>query len=170
MDTFRVALSLVGIVLVIFAAYYATWFISVKASGQSRSKLKNKNINLIDRFAFSKDKSFCLVEIAGKVYIIGVTNQSMTLIDTLDSEVFAETKTERRETAAWQMAGGGFTTRLTKKLAAFMAHRMGRQPETIKDGGGAMFADSMRNARGDNESGQPDRVQSEQTYDPEEEE
>jgi len=170
MDPLRVALSLAGIILVIFAAYYATWFISVKASGQSRSKLKNKNINLIDRFAFSRDKSFCLVEIAGKVYVIGVTNQSMTLIDTLDSAEFAEAKAERRETPAADMAGGSIVDRVTKRLAAFMAYKMGRQPEISKDGGGAVFADSMRNARGKNESGQPDLVQTEQTNDPEEDE
>jgi len=170
MDPLRVALSLVGIVIVIIAAYYATWFVSVKASGQSRGKLRNKNIRLIDRFAISKDKSFCLVEIAGKVYVIGITNQSMTLIDTLDPEVFAETSTENRDTAVWQSAGGSFTSRVTKKIALFLAQKMGRQLKFSNGGGGATFADSMKKARENNATGQPGHVGAEQAMNPEDKE
>ena len=169
MDPVRVTFSLVGIVLVILAAYYATWFISVKASGQGRSRFKNKNINIRDRFAISKDKSFCLVEIAGKVYVIGITNQSMTLLDTLDAEEFAtETDTERRDSPVWHMASGdSITSRMTKRLAAFIAHKMGRQLESSADGHGATFADSMKNAREKKASRQPDPVRTEHTNDPE---
>ena len=170
MDPVRVAFSLIGIIILIIAAYYVTWFVGVKASGQSRSKHRNKNISLIDRFAFSKDKSFCLVEIGGKVYVIGITNQSMTLIDTLDAAVFAETNTEHNETTAWQIAGGGFTSRMTKKIAELLAKKIGRQPKISSEGGGATFADSMKKACENNAAGRPYSVQTEQTNDLEEEE
>jgi len=169
MPPLQVVLSLVGIVIIIIAAYYATWLIGVKASGQSRGKLSNKNINLLDRFAISKDKSFCLVEIAGKVYVIGITNQTMTLLDTLDAAAFAETKAEHRNMTAWDMVPGGrLTSRMTKKLAAFLAHKMGRQLDISEDESGATFAKSMKNAREKDLSGQPGPVQAERTYDPEE--
>jgi len=172
MDPVRVALSLAGIVAIIIAAYYATWFISVKASGQGRFKYRNKNINLIDRFAISKDKSFCLVEIAGKVYVIGVTNQSMTLLDTLDAAAFSETGEQRQEAPAWRgIPGGRFTSSLTKRLAAFMAHRMGQRPGAGGGYSSTTFEDSMNDARERSQSSQPEAAPpAERTKDPEEEE
>ena len=172
MDPMRVALSLAGIVIIIIAAYYATWFISVKASGQSRGKLRNKNINLIDRFAISKDKSFCLVEIAGKVYVIGITNQSMTLLDTLDAAAFAEAgaEAESRNSQTWHLTpGGGFSGRITKRLAAFIAHKIGRSYEIRDDESGETFANSMKNARERSFSGQTDKARPKLTNDPEDE-
>jgi len=170
MPPLKVILSLAGIVVIIIAAYYATWFVSAKASGQSRGKIRNKNINLLDRFAVSKDKSFCLVEIAGKVYVVGMTNQSMTLIDSLDAAEFAETETERRDTAAWNMAGSGFINRTTKRLAEFLAHKMGRQLEVNDNGSGAAFASSMRNAHEKSRSGQFGSAQANRSYDAEKKE
>ena len=170
MPPLKAALSIVGIIIIIIAAYYATWFVSAKASGQSRGKFRNKNINLLDRFAISKDKSFCLVEIAGKVYVIGITNQSMTLIDSLDAAEFAETETERRDTVAWNMPGSGFMNRTVKRLAEFIAHKMGRQLEVNDNGSGATFASSMKNAREKSRSGQFDSVQANRAYDTEKEE
>ena len=169
MEPVRVVLSLIGIVIVIFAAYYATWYIGVKASGQGRSRFKNKNINILDRFAFSKDKSFCLVEIAGKVYVIGITNQSMTLLDTLEAEEFAtETETGRRDSTAWHITSGdSITSRMTKRLAAFLAHKMGRQLDSSEDEQGATFAESMKNARKEKASGQPTPIRTERVKDPE---
>lgn len=175
MDPLQVTFSLVGVILVIIACYYVTYFISAKASGQSRGRLRNKHINIIDRFAFSRDKSFCIVEIAGKVYIIGVTNQSMTLLDTLDAAAFTEAAAERRDTAMKRTMplmppGGRLRDRMTHRLAAFMAARMGRTLEYEEGEGGARFEDSMKAAREKNASGQPDRTHAERPDDPEGEE
>ncbi|MCL2151635.1 MAG: flagellar biosynthetic protein FliO [Oscillospiraceae bacterium] len=161
MDPLQVTLSLGGIVLIIVAAYYATWFISVKASGRGRGKLRNKNINLIDRFAISKDKSFCIVEIAGKVYVVGVTNQSMTLIDTLNALEFAENQEENRETLAFRMTPGvRIADQIVKKLASFLRNSTRRRGNSEREReGGEGFADSMRKAAETDGAGQPDRVQ-----------
>jgi len=171
MDPLQVTFSLIGVVIVIIACYYVTYYISAKASGQSRGRLKNKNINLIDRFAISRDKSFCLVEIAGKVYVIGVTNQSMTLLDTLDAAAFSEAAAERRDTPMrFSMPGGKLRNRMTRRLAGFMAARMGR---TLDDNEGAVyprFEENMKTAREKNSSGQTDRTKPERQEDPEGEE
>jgi len=163
MDPIRVTLSLAGIVIIIFAAYYATWFVSTRASGQGGGRLRNKNINMVDRFAISKDKSFCLIEIAGKVYVIGVTNQSMTLLDTLDAAAFAETGEERRDTAAWHMIPKSrLAGRMVNRLAAFIAQRMGKRLDAGEGGGSATFADCMEGARERKAPGQPGRAKFEQ--------
>jgi len=169
MHPFQVVITLVGIVIIILACYYVTYYIGVKASAQSRGRLRNKNINVLDRFAISKDKSFCLVEIAGKVYVVGITNQSMTLIDTIDAAAFAkEAAAERRDTAVWPaVQDGKIISRMTKRLAAFLAERMGR---TLEGDDSATFADSMNNARNNKRSGQNDHTQAEWMDDPEEKE
>jgi flagellar biogenesis protein FliO len=76
-------------ILVIGCAYYATWFLASK-SGKMKS---GRSIKLRDRFSVSKDKSFCLIEVKDKVYLVAMTNQTVTLLDTLDIEAF-ETQTE----------------------------------------------------------------------------
>lgn len=170
-DPLRVTLSLVGVVLIIVAAYYTTYYIGKKASGQSRGRLKNKNINLIDRFAISRDKSFCIVEIAGKVYVIGVTNQSMTLLDTHDAAAFKEAAAERRDTEMYHgMAGGNLKGRMTSRLAAFIAQRMGKPTDFRMDADAPSFEDSMKSARKKDVSGQPDRAQADRADDPEDKE
>ena len=188
MPTGQVIVFFVGLIAIIFAAYYVTYYIGLKASGQSRGRLRNKNINIVDRFSISKDKSFCLVEIGGKVYVIGITNQSMTLIDTLDAAAFSEAAAEQRDKPLWQMAPGGrFTGPMTRKLAGFMAKKMGRPlagsgdaeyappPERAPSSGrtspmerapspdGGSFSDSMETAREKDRSGQAGRYRAENT-------
>ena len=158
----RLALSIVGIVVVIAGAYYATYFIGTKASGQSRGRIRgaNRNIVVLERFAISKDKSFCIVEIFGKVYIVGVTNQSMSLLDTLDAEKYAEYAAESGFKETWHaVPGGAFSGKMVNKLASFMSERMGKTRDMSGNEGinRSEFADSMKNARERNISGQPDR-------------
>jgi flagellar biogenesis protein FliO len=76
----------VGTAAIIAIAYFVTVFL-----GTHSARLRaTRNIKLRDRFALSKDKSFCLVEVKDKVYFIAVTSQSATLLDTLESEAFVE--------------------------------------------------------------------------------
>ena len=145
MPPLQVVLSIAGMIVVIVGAYYVTYYIGVKSSGLSRGR--NRNIHMLDRFAISKDKSFCIVEIAGKVYIIGVTNQSMTLFDTLDAEVFAETTGEHEDALAWPPPGGPLSG-LTKGLTSFLANLTGKT--RVTDMGGTRdksFEESMEEAR-----------------------
>jgi len=165
----------VGLIAIIAAAYYVTYYIGLKASGRSRGRLRNKNINLIDRFSISRDKSFCLLEIAGKVYVVGIANQSMILLDTLDAAAFSEAAAERNVAPQWKqqwsrMPGGKFTGPITKKLAAFMAKKMGRPFSESDFESGEAFADSMKTAHEKTRSGQPGSGQAEYTKNPEDDE
>jgi len=168
MEPGQVIVFFIGLIVVIFAAYYVTYYIGMKASGQSRGRLRNKNINLVDRFSISKDKSFCLVEIAGKVYVIGITNQTMTLLDTLDAAAFSEAAAEQREAPRWQVAyGGKYTGPLTTKLAAFIAKKMGRPIQASGGADGGAFETSMKTAREKDRSRPVGIVQAERFEDPE---
>ena len=150
MQPFQVILSLVVIVVILIACYYTTYYISAKASGQSRGRLKTKNINLVDRYSIARDKSFCIVEIAGKVYVLGVTNQTITLIDTLDAAAFNEAAAERHDMASKRsVQSGGLRGRLVSRMADFIASRTGRMRtsgDRATDQGGVSFAESMKTA------------------------
>ena len=146
MSSLQVWISLIGIVLVIIGAYYVTYFIGVRSQGQIRAG--NRNISLLDRFAVAKDKGFYVVEIAGNVYIVGVTNQSMTLLDKVDSAAFAESAAEcggafvrarQGKSAEGRPAAGfsgGMPDGVTKRIILFVWTKLGIFPQALKNAGG----------------------------------
>jgi flagellar biogenesis protein FliO len=78
-------------VIVIIAAYYVTYFIGSRGIGmKSRS---SREIKLRDRFSVSKDKTFALVEVRGRVYLVALTNGGAVLLDTYDLAEFEESAT-----------------------------------------------------------------------------
>ena len=146
--------SFAGLLAIIFAAYYVTYFIGKKAQGVGVGRIRNKHINLIDQFAISRDKSFYLIEISGKVYVVGVTGQTMTLLDTLDAAAFSEAAAMQNAEPSWHtVPGGKYTVQLTNKLADFIAKKMGKAPPSQTDNRFETFSDSMKAAQ---ESKQPD--------------
>jgi len=89
---------------------------------------------MLDRYAISRDKQFCIVEIAGKIYIIGISNHTMTLLDTLDAEVFAELTENDDEPVPWNMTPvGQYGNKLTQKLVAFVAEKTGKAGQKSKE-------------------------------------
>jgi len=130
----QVILFIIGTVVILFGAYYVTYFVGMKATGQKRSGLRNRSISLLDRFAIARDKQFCIIEIAGKVYIVGVTNHTMALLDTLDAAAFAQITEETEDTATpWNMTPvGQYGNKLTRKLVAFVAEKTGKTGKDSK--------------------------------------
>ena len=127
MPLHQVVLSFAVIILVIFAAYYGTYLFGMKSQGLSRGR--NRNINLVDRFSISKDKSFCIIEIAGQIYIVGVTNQSMTLLDKLDSAAAAALAAERGGAdfrAGRQGGAAGYDNTLVSYIASMIKRKTAR--------------------------------------------
>ena len=146
----QVILFIVGTVVILFGAYYVTYYVGMKASGQTRAGFRNRNIILLDRYAISRDKQFCVIEVAGKVYVIGMTNHTMTLLDTLDAAAFAKLTEDNQEMTPWNMTPvGQYGNKLTRKLVAFIAEKTGRtQPEQKKtDSGGVDFSESLKEAQ-----------------------
>jgi len=159
MQTEQVITFIIGTIVVLFGAYFVTYYVGMKASGQTRAGFRNKNIRLLDRYAISRDKQFCVIEIAGKVYIIGATNQTMTLLDTFDAAVFAKMAEESRDgdVVPWnETPVGRYGNKLTKMVVAFFANITGRAPpvdvgkksdDSVDDEAGARFEKSLEEAR-----------------------
>ena len=130
----QVILFIIGTIVILFGAYYVTYFIGMKASGQTRGGPKTRNINLIDRYAIARDKQFCILEVAGKVYIIGITNHTMTLLDTIDAAAFAKLTENNDEATPWGMTPvGQYGNKLTRKVVAFIAEKMGKKEKDTEN-------------------------------------
>lgn len=100
-----------AVCVVVLAAYFVTRFLAsgVRPGGQNPHALK-----LIDRFAVSKDKMFVLISAGQSAYLVGVTNQAMTLIDTVD---LSEVQGSEQQKPAFHVQGfkeGDFTAFLNR--------------------------------------------------------
>jgi len=143
---------IIGTVIILFGAYYVTYYVGLKASGQTRAGFKNRNIRLLDRYAISRDKQFCVLEVAGKVYIIGIANHSMTLLDTFDAAAFAKLTEDNQVTTPWnETPVGQYGNRITKKVVAFIAEKTGRAPLGGGSPGESRFEASLEKAQRDSD-------------------
>ncbi len=93
--------AVVLIVLIIGAAYYVTKLVAKKGSGLTS---KGAEIKLLGSRSFGRDKHLVITEIGEKVYVLGLTNQNITLIDTLAADEFSASQAEPAA-AAPQMSG-----------------------------------------------------------------
>ena len=147
----QVIIFIIGTVVILFGAYYVTYYVGMKASGQTRAGLKNRNIKMLDRYAISRDKQFCIIEVAGKVYILGLTNHTVTLLDTVDAAEFAELTEDDEEPTPWNMTPvGQYGNKLTKKIVAFVAEKTGKtrkKDKTANDSENPYKADFSENLK-----------------------
>jgi len=144
----QVILFIVGTIVILFGAYYVTYYVGLKASGQTRAGMRNRNISMLDRYAISRDKQFCIVEVAGKVYVIGITNHTMTLLDTFDAADFAKLTENKEESATpWSMTPvGQYGNRLTRKVVEFIAEKTGKKQIYENKSGTADFSENLKAA------------------------
>jgi len=165
----QVILFIVGTIVILFGAYFVTYYIGMKATGQNRAGLRNRNINLLDRYAIARDKQFCIVEIAGKVYIVGITNQTMTLLDTLDAAAFSELTEKNNEVTPWNKTPvGQYGNKLTRKIVAFIAEKTGKTQQKVDTSGGEGFPAAFEEARRcANETDKTDELQESRPENPE---
>lgn len=94
--------AVVLIVLIIGAAYYVTKLVAKKGAGLSA---KGTEIKLHGSRSFGRDKHIVITEIGEKVYILGLTAQNITLIDTIAADEFSAGQAEQQAAAAPQMSG-----------------------------------------------------------------
>jgi len=148
MNPQQVIVFIIGTIVILFGAYYVTYYVGMKASGQTRAGFRNKNISLLDRYAIARDKQFCIIEVAGKVYLVGLTNHTMTLLDTFDAAAFAKLTEDNDVQTPWNMTPvGQYGNKLTRKVVEFIAVKTGKvKKEDIKKGD-ADFAESFKEAQ-----------------------
>jgi len=82
-----------GILIVIIAAYYATYFLANKKN----KRMPGRGISVRERFALSKDKMVCVIEANGKSYLVVITNGGATLLDTVEAGEYEATVVENAE-------------------------------------------------------------------------
>jgi flagellar biogenesis protein FliO len=91
LDSFISGLQLIGafigVILVIFGAYWSTkWF-----SKRYNTLSNGKYIRVIERSMLSQDKLLALAKVKDKVYFIAVTGQGVETIDIFKAEEFPQT-------------------------------------------------------------------------------
>lgn len=95
-------------IAVIVAAYVATKYLAGKGS-----RVQSRHIRILDRMMLSRDKHIALIEVGDKNLLIGVTNQTITVLGDIDGETL-KTQQDRIE----QSAQKGFAP----KLRDFIIH------------------------------------------------
>jgi flagellar biosynthetic protein FliO len=78
--------ALIGVVLVIFLAYWGTTWFSKKYNSFSNGKY----IKVLERSMLSQDKLLALAKVKDKVYLIAVTGQHIETIDTFGADEFPD--------------------------------------------------------------------------------
>ena len=105
-DILSILLALIGIVAVLALTYYLSrWY--ARRMGAIASA---KHMKLIDRLPLSKSGSLAIVEIAGKQYVAGISDQSVSLMMELEEPVEVPSKPE--------LFTDGFSDLLKKRIAA----------------------------------------------------
>jgi len=86
-------LYIIIMIAVIIGAYITTKLIS----GKARRLAKSKYITVIDRMVIAKDKQILLIEVGGDQLLIGVTNQSVNIIKTIDKDTFDDESNQSQD-------------------------------------------------------------------------
>ncbi|MDR1117331.1 MAG: flagellar biosynthetic protein FliO [Oscillospiraceae bacterium] len=119
MTPLQVLFSVIGISLIIIAAYYVTYFYARKANGIQ----SGRNMRVVDRLPISKDKAIFLIEANGKRYLVGMTSGGVALLDSYEGETDAEAADEgSRVLGAFKsdMTAGKLGSRLLEPLTGLL--------------------------------------------------
>lgn len=68
------------VVLILFGSFAFTRYLGVKTMGSS----SGKNMKIIDTLVVSPEKSIVVVEVLGKFYMMGISNNGINLIKELE--------------------------------------------------------------------------------------
>ncbi|MDR0446850.1 MAG: flagellar biosynthetic protein FliO [Oscillospiraceae bacterium] len=135
----------IGVAAIIAAAYYVTHFI-----GSRGLKMRSgRDIKLRDRFALSKDQSFAIIEVRGRVYIVALAAGGAALLDTYELTEYEERAPS--DDASPKMSFRDALARSARDaggIPGFIASRLGR-----RDGDSDTTADDTTADSGDERRG-----------------
>ena len=97
------ALLIIAAIVVIAGAYFTTYFISSRGTALQRGRL----MRVHDRITVTKDNSFCVLEVGGTFYLVGMTPHNVTLLGTLEARTLDETVMNLQTDLGFTAAGGG---------------------------------------------------------------
>jgi flagellar biogenesis protein FliO len=85
-NVLSVALTFAGMALVLVLTYFASrWY-----AGRMGSTVSGKHIKVIDRLFIGKTASILIIELSGVQYLVGVTEQGITILKELSEPVISE--------------------------------------------------------------------------------
>ena len=113
----QIVFALLVLAVVVVLAYYSIYFLATKTTLQRQTQ----GIRVVDRFSLSRDKTICLIEAVGNVYLVAITNQGVTLLDILDKEAYEAAGQE-----AAQKPGDFLQKGFAKGVLAFKNHSFGQ--------------------------------------------
>lgn len=85
MPATQVIVFIIGSIIVICGAYFATYLVARGSQKIYRGRL----IQVLDRFSLAKDKSLALIAVYDKIYLVAFTAGSVTLLDNIDPKTAA---------------------------------------------------------------------------------
>ncbi len=88
-DTLWLTFSLMGIIIIIFGAFYFTKWFSKKIPAVNGSKIK-----ILDRAVIGQNEYIVVAKVGEKVFLLGVSGQSVNLIAELDPEEYKDENSE----------------------------------------------------------------------------
>jgi len=84
------AYSVGVLVLICIGAYLTVRFLYGKGGFQGRFGMGKRLIRVLDRYTLGTQRFLVVVEVAGKVYLLGVSDQAINFLTALDSEALAK--------------------------------------------------------------------------------
>lgn len=95
-------LLLISVLLLVFlAAYLTTKFIATRGRGTGRGRF----IQIKESLLVGREKSVLLLEAGNKYYLVGVTNQNMQLLGTLEKDELVDMQGDTENTAMLGLKG-----------------------------------------------------------------
>lgn len=79
----NIIFALLGFVLILYLAYFATKKMGKRLSVKG---VGNKNIKIIESVTIGQNNALMIVETAGKILLIGVTQNGINLVSELDKD------------------------------------------------------------------------------------
>ena len=85
MPAMQVISFIIGSIVVIVGAYFATYMVARGSQKLYRGRL----IQVLDRFSLTKDKSLALIAVYDKLYLVAFAAGNVTLLDNIDPKTAA---------------------------------------------------------------------------------
>ncbi len=92
-SVFGAIMLILLIVIIAVAAYFTTKMVGVKTMRRAKGYFGKKTMYIVDSLSLGKDKSIVLVQIGGKVYLLGVSPGSINLLCDDDRMDFSVSET-----------------------------------------------------------------------------
>ncbi len=116
MESWTQVLSTIGMLLLMVGIFVAAYYTSKALGKQYQRKGVGRGIEILESAPVGKGESLIVARVAKKVYFLGATAQSISLISELPSEEFPDTpQTDAKPTSFVDALKGAIEAKTQKK-------------------------------------------------------